>query len=68
MILGFVVAWEKCFNVRFILTRRPITMVLLRIAQLKCSHLVTLHYRKSTQWNMDHYHFFFPGIKILNVA
>lgn len=57
MILGFVVAWEKCFNVRFILTRMPITVVLLRIVQLKCSHLVTLHYIKSIQWKMDHYHF-----------
>lgn len=57
MILGFVVDWEKCFNVRFILTRMPITMVLLRIVQLKFSHLVSLHYIKSMQWNMDHYHF-----------
>lgn len=49
MILSFVVAWEKCFNVRFILTRMPITMALLRIVQLKFLHLVTLHYTKSMQ-------------------
>lgn len=59
MILGFVVAWEKCFHVRFILTRMSIAMVLLRIVQLKFSHLVSLHYIKSTQWNTDHYHFSF---------
>lgn len=63
MILGFVVAWEKRFNVRFILTRMPVTMVLLRIAQLKFSHFVSLHYIKSTQGNMDHYHFSFLASK-----
>lgn len=57
MILGFVVAWDKCFNVRCILTRMLITMVLLRIVQVKFSYLVSFHYIKSTHWNMDHYHF-----------
>ena len=59
MILGFVVPWKKSFNVRFILTWMSITMVLLRIVQLKFSHLVSLHYIKGTQWKMDHYHFSF---------
>lgn len=40
MILGFVVAWEKYFHVRFVLTKMPITMVLLRIVQLNFSYLV----------------------------
>lgn len=49
MNLGFVVAWEKYFNVRFILTKMHITMVLLRIVQLKFSYLVSLHDIKTTQ-------------------
>lgn len=65
MILGFVVAWEKCFHVRFILTRMSIAMVLLRIVQLKFGKFAL--YKKYTM-EYGSLSLFFLEIKVLNVA
>jgi len=68
MILGFVVAWEKCFNVRCIFTRMSIAMVLLRIDPIKMFTFGKFALYKKYTTEYGSLSLFFLGIKILNVA